>query len=1261
MVKIRLVSILLLSVICITIPAGATTVTTSGSGNLSALSFGVNDTIIVAAGHTLTVDAANSITTPIVRMIFVRSTGTLAFTAGMGLMCNAVVLGNRASAPFSSSNGGTLTMAATSYLYLKHDAGFTYDVEPGPNSTVSISVNVTNPANAAQIYMYQPATNGYGRFYVGNTTAAITLSGVRFKGFIRAAFTGGVEFNASGRAASTTTIYKCFFDTSNVAFISVTGHKVDQCTFNLPVINNNGAVLISGGIKDTVWASTITIDANGGSEGDQKGIYINNQDSTVIQGCTIQELNSVSFGANSYGILIGGDYVQIKHCTITGFGFTIATASSADISGLIDSCYGYGTTTTHEWIILHAGDTGWTIRNNDIRFISGGGRSAITFYPSTTPPPHAYLYYNTINAEYGGSPAASAVGFEHTAVGNMTYNGVKMVGNILIGNNTGFNRAEMIFGTTSTQTVTVNFAEFKKNAFDSCYYYGTSSATYPYSRLDSNKHDQTAFGFVDSAAGDFRLDAASPLVNCGDSTYAIGVYGSAQASKAPFDIGYYQSYTTGTCGGAPSTPTGACCYNYTCAVVTEAQCTELSGVYQGNGTTTCSDCTAPSGTNPAPRSKQLRIGVLAYYAPIWSCNFGGYVPAMRDWFANRYSMIVTTCADASGVSYMKGINPNLKVIGYDLYSRAGTDSANIAAFSTSSGIPVDSMFLRTGPQVADSAIVIGNTGTADGAPYTTPGGNKFIRMYMGSTASIHLRYLFDARRWQFGSYLYSRFKSGMTSTGLDGIMMDEETRLTGLFPNNAGFQPYAASEWTVGRDSIVVPFTGINIANMPDSQVSWRANKWGKTLSDSMAANNKILIPNGASWWGLQASQLDSGFKVEGRHATVVYRGSMLNETMSNFYSYSYSALKYFPSLAYALKDSAVNLVLGYYPVGWVDSFCVAHLSINRQKMNYLGAMLMCEFSRTNGSQLWMFPRWQSGQYSQDANDFYHNFGSSRSWVCSTVTKLSDSDFLWSDAWGKYFGVPNNTRDTSQTGTDGSGTTYKVWKATFDNPNTPGTPLTFVAMRFPYGGFGAGIYGATTNINVTLPTGTWYELIDNFADSAGLGPQNYNAFWKPSALSGGSTFTLANGQARVFSQDTILANAGFNQSSTGTISIGDATVTEGGTATFTVTLSAAQAVLTTFNYSTANGTALSGTDYTATSGSKSIPIGSTSTTVTVPTTNRSGCQASRAFTVSITGVSPATLTIIDPTGTGTITDDDCGVTYSRSYRGKIKVTGKVKP
>lgn len=109
-----------------------------------------------------------------------------------------------------------------------------------------------------------------------------------------------------------------------------------------------------------------------------------------------------------------------------------------------------------------------------------------------------------------------------------------------------------------------------------------------------------------------------------------------------------------------------------------------------------------------------------------------------------------------------------------------------------------------------------------------------------------------------------------------------------------------------------------------------------------------------------------------------------------------------------------------------------------------------------------------------------------------------------------------------------------------------------------------------------------------------------------------------------------------------TLSINSATVTEGDSGskamTFTVTLSAASTSTVTVAYSTANNTALAGSDYTAATGTLSFAPGQTSRTFTVPILGDTTPEATETFRVLLGNAVGAT--IATGTGTGSILDND---------------------
>ncbi len=107
-----------------------------------------------------------------------------------------------------------------------------------------------------------------------------------------------------------------------------------------------------------------------------------------------------------------------------------------------------------------------------------------------------------------------------------------------------------------------------------------------------------------------------------------------------------------------------------------------------------------------------------------------------------------------------------------------------------------------------------------------------------------------------------------------------------------------------------------------------------------------------------------------------------------------------------------------------------------------------------------------------------------------------------------------------------------------------------------------------------------------------------------------------------------------------TLSLSDASVTEGDNLEFVVSLSSAVAHDTVVSYSTAGGSANS-SDYTAASGSITISAGDTSGTITVATTDDSTVELDETLSLNVTGVSGTNdVSISDGTGAGTIENDD---------------------
>jgi hypothetical protein len=110
-------------------------------------------------------------------------------------------------------------------------------------------------------------------------------------------------------------------------------------------------------------------------------------------------------------------------------------------------------------------------------------------------------------------------------------------------------------------------------------------------------------------------------------------------------------------------------------------------------------------------------------------------------------------------------------------------------------------------------------------------------------------------------------------------------------------------------------------------------------------------------------------------------------------------------------------------------------------------------------------------------------------------------------------------------------------------------------------------------------------------------------------------------------------------------SINDVTIVEGdagmSTAIFTVTLTNPNAVASTVQYATANGTATAGTDYVATSGTLTFNPGTTTQTITVTIIGDAIKEANETFFVILSN--PTNAVIADGQGVGIIIDNDRSV------------------
>ncbi len=167
--------------------------------------------------------------------------------------------------------------------------------------------------------------------------------------------------------------------------------------------------------------------------------------------------------------------------------------------------------------------------------------------------------------------------------------------------------------------------------------------------------------------------------------------------------------------------------------------------------------------------------------------------------------------------------------------------------------------------------------------------------------------------------------------------------------------------------------------------------------------------------------------------------------------------------------------------------------------------------------------------------------------------------------------------------------------------------------------------GATLNFAATVATQTVTVVVNG--DVAFEGDETF--FVNLANATGGATITDAQGIGTITNDD---APPG--------ISVNDVTVSEAAAAgQFTVTLNPAQGVAVTVDYTITDGTAANGTDFNAVAaGTLTFNIGITTQPIPFNPIDNAVVDGNRTFTVTLNNSSGPV--IADPTGIGTITDND---------------------
>ncbi|MGB7326276.1 MAG: Calx-beta domain-containing protein [Rubripirellula sp.] len=140
-----------------------------------------------------------------------------------------------------------------------------------------------------------------------------------------------------------------------------------------------------------------------------------------------------------------------------------------------------------------------------------------------------------------------------------------------------------------------------------------------------------------------------------------------------------------------------------------------------------------------------------------------------------------------------------------------------------------------------------------------------------------------------------------------------------------------------------------------------------------------------------------------------------------------------------------------------------------------------------------------------------------------------------------------------------------------------------------------------------------------------------------SNATGGATLgTTTVSTATIVDNDTVTPVPGVLSISPATVSVGEAA----GNATFTVTRTGGSDGAVTVGYTTANGTATAGSDYTANNGTVSFADGETSKTISVAILNDTAVESNETFTVTLSNPTGGATLGTTTVSTATIVDND---------------------
>ena len=312
----------------------------------------------------------------------------------------------------------------------------------------------------------------------------------------------------------------------------------------------------------------------------------------------------------------------------------------------------------------------------------------------------------------------------------------------------------------------------------------------------------------------------------------------------------------------------------------------------------------------------------------------------------------------------------------------------------------------------------------------------------------------------------------------------------------------------------------------------------------------------------------------------------------------------------------------------------------------------------------------QPGDYTSTSGTLTFTPGQTTKTI-DVVTKADDLDELDGETFTVTLSAPTNATlgTAAGTGTIDDDTDPPVISIENADTVTEGGTASFevtmaesaktVTVQYATGDGTAqqpGDYTSTTG-TLTFTAGQTTKTIDVVTKADDLDEQDGETFTVTLSAPTNATLGTATGTAKIDDDTDPPA-----------LSIAGATVDEGDTAQFVVTLAPASGKQVTVSYETTDGTAMASEDYAAASSTTlTFTAGDTTKTVSVATTEDTRNEATEAFTVTLSAPANATLKSGATAATGTINDDDPltaavtakaqTVTEGQSAEFEVKITG----